>query len=200
MGATQITENKVNYGLKNVYYSKITEEAESGVTYAAPVKLSGAVNISLKKKYEKVDVPADDDPEYATITENKGYDGELEVLDVPTSFQTDILGQTIEGNTIVEGKEDTVSPFALLFEFKGDKRKKRHVLYRCIAVPVDIESSTSGEKAEAKSIKMTFSSSASKETGHIKRTTTNDDGSVYANWFKEVVDTVETATDTTSGI
>ena len=192
-----ITENKVNYGLKNVHYAKITSESASAVEYGTPVEFPGAVNLSLKKSYEKVDVPADDDPAYVTLTENKGYDGEMEVLNVPQSFITDCLGQTIDGDTIVEGKDDTVSPFALLFEFSGDKKKRRHVLYRCIAVPYDIESGTKGDKLEAKSVKMSFTASPAKNTGHIKRSTNNDTGSVYSGWYDEVTDTTLDATDST---
>lgn len=190
------TENKINYGLKNAYYAPITEESTTNVTYGTPIPIPGAVNLSLKKSYDKVNVPADDDPMYATLTDNKGYDGDLEILNVPESFETDCLGQTIDGDTIVEGQEDTVKPFALMFEFAGDKKKRRHVLYRCIAVPYDIEGATKGEKLEAKSIKLTFTASPAKDTGHIKRSTNNDTGSVYNKWFSAVIDSTADATDT----
>lgn len=188
-----LTENKVNYGLKNVYYAKITEESTTSVSYSDPVPIPGAVNISLKKLFERQAISADDDVNYAELIDNKGYEGELEILNVPQAFETDCLGQTIDGVTIVEGKEDTLSPFALLFEFSGDKKRRRHVIYRCVATPYDIESSTNGDKLEAKSIKMALTISPAKDTGHIKRSTLNDSGTVYDDWFEAVcIDGTET--------
>lgn len=179
------TENKINYGLKNCYYAKVTN-TDGTITYGTPVALPGAINISLKKNFERTPVAADDDPEYAVVTENKGYEGDLELTNIPQSFYTDCLGMTVDGSTIIEKDSDRPSYFALLFEFDGDVKKRRHVLYNCLATPNDIESGTKGDKAEAKTKKITITATKAKDTGIIKRSTTTNDGTVYESWFTEV--------------
>lgn len=181
------TTNKITYDLKNVHYALITEESESEVTYAAPKKLLGAVNFSFKKNMETTSVAADDDPEYATIIENKGYDGELELYGDIDDFLTDCMGMTKEGDTIVENKDDEPKHFALLCEFDGDIAERRHVFYRCIGKNPDVESSTRGDKVEAKSAKITITSSPAKDTGDIKRTVKKSDSDVYTKWFTQVI-------------
>ena len=46
-----MADNKVIFGLKNVHYSVITEDAETGgAIYGAPIPLKGATEISLDPK------------------------------------------------------------------------------------------------------------------------------------------------------
>lgn len=179
-------KNKITYGLKNVHYAIIEEESESGVTYGTPVKLTGAVNFSFKKNAETTSIAADDDSEYATVTENKGYDGELELYGDIDEFLTDCMGMTTDGDTIVENKDDTPKYFALMCEFSGDVKKRRHVFYRCLGSNPDIESATKGDKIEPKSAKISITSTPAKDTGDIKRTISESDSDVYTKWFTAV--------------
>lgn len=179
-------ENKINYGLKNVHYAKVTVGDTGTISYGTPVAIPGAVNASMKKNYEKTPIAADDEPEYAVMVDNKGYDGEFEFTNLPQSFYVDCLGETVDGTTIVEKSTDTPSYFALLFEFSGDVKKRRYVFYNCLATPHDIESGTKGDKAEAKTVKISLTATPAKDTGIIKRVTTTNDGEVYTAWFEEV--------------
>ncbi len=180
------TENKINYGLKKVYYAKITEESETGTEYATPVAIPGAVNASLKKNYERTAIPADDDPEYAVAVDNKGYDGEFEFTNLPQSFYTDCLGFEVDESTIKESADGKPCPFALLFEMDGDQQKRRHVFYRCMATPPDLDTATKGDRMEAKTTKISISATPAKDTRIIKRTTITEDGQVYSKWFETV--------------
>lgn len=178
--------NKITFGLKNVYYAKITAESEEEVAYDTPIRIPGASSLSLPKNAEKVAIAADDDPEYATIIDNKGYEGDYVGYEVPDSFLTDCLGMKTDGETIVENKDDKPSPFALLFEFDGDKKKKRHVMYRCTATNPDVASQTKGGGATANQVTVHITATPAKDTGDIKRTCKQSDSEVYTKWFDTV--------------
>ena len=182
-------ENKINYGLKNVYYAKVTEtQTEDGVTveYGTPVRMPGAASMSMPKNVVKTPIAADDDPEYAIIYDNKGYDGEVVLYNVPDSYLTDCLGMKIDGDTIVENKDDKPSPHALLFEFNGDAKKRRHIFYRCMGTNPDVVSQTKGDGTTANQVTLKMTATPAKDTGDIKRTCKESDSAVYKNWFTEV--------------
>lgn len=181
-------KNKVTYGLKNVYYAPITAEDETKVEYGTPVRMPGAGSISLPKNVEKILIPADDDPEYATIVDNKGYDGDLTLYDVPDSYLEDCLGMTItETGIVIENKDDKPKPFALMFEFNGDALKKRHVLYRCMGTKPDITSQTKGDGTTANNVTLPITATPAKDTGDIKASCNEDDTANYTTWFTMVM-------------
>ena len=51
--------SKVKFGFKNAYYSKITEE-DGKITYGTPVRIPGAVSMTLSPAGEDVEFHADD--------------------------------------------------------------------------------------------------------------------------------------------
>ena len=129
--------NKVKYNLKNVHAAKLTETVSKGVTtytYATPQALPGAVSISL-------DAEGDSSPFYADgivyfrSTANNGYSGDLEIALIPEWFRTEILKETLDSHGVLVERSDITetAKFALLFEFDGDVRCIRHVLYNCSA-------------------------------------------------------------------
>lgn len=181
-------ENKIKYGLENVHYSLITENPDGEISYGIPKKWVGAVNFSAKANVVRTPVPADNNPEYAVISENNGYDIELEVQEMYDEIRVDILGATIDSNgCLVENKDDKASPFALLFEFKGDKKATRRVMYNCLATKPDMESSTTGDKTEAKTDKISITCKPAKDTGDVSyKTGIDTPTSVYNSWYKKV--------------
>jgi len=180
--------NKIHYGLKNVYYAKITIGTNGNPVYATPVAMPGAVSMALNKDQEITNIGADDNDKYVQIAENNGYTGTLELLALPDSFKTDILGMTASTSTgtILESASDQASHFALLFEFSGDEKKTRHCLYNCFATKPNLESSTKGATVEAKSITMDITASKAINGEAIKYSCIESSNSVYANWFTAV--------------
>ena len=66
-------KNKVKFGLNKVHYAKITSYDEEGVpTFATPVRIPGAVSLSIDAEGEASNFYADDGV-YYVINNNSGY-------------------------------------------------------------------------------------------------------------------------------
>jgi len=159
--------NKIKYGLKNVYYAVVTE-ANGVVLYSTPVSVPGAVNLTLSAAGENVAFYADDQVYFEENT-NNGYDGSLEVALIPDTFRTDILGDIIDSNgAIIENATAAVKKFALMFEFDGDSKKTRHVLYSVLPTRPNVEGSTKTNTKEPKTEAMNISVRPALDTSDVK--------------------------------
>ena len=141
-------KNKVKFNICNVHYALITVDDDGEVTFGTPVAMPGAVSLSLEPNGEPSNFYADGYA-YYTISNNMGYEGDLELAMVPESFRTDVLKESLDDNSVlVESANVETANFALLFEFDGDVKKIRHVLYNCSAARPNIESTTNEEEIE----------------------------------------------------
>ena len=191
-------KNKVRFGLSNVHYAKITSYDKDGVpTYETPVRLPGAVNLSLDASGESEPFYADNIV-YYVCNNNSGYEGDLEVALVTTEFATDILGEKLDSNgVIVECNDAEPAEFALFFEFQGDKNKIRHVLHRCSVTRPSTESGTTEDSKEVKTDTLSIKATAL-ENGVVKaRSCESTDKTTYDNWYKSVY--MPTLTEDTPG-
>ena len=179
--------NKVKYNLKNVHAAKLTKAEDVSYTYETPKAIPGAVSISL-------DAEGDSSPFYADgivyfrSTANNGYSGDLEIALIPEWFRTDILKEALDKNgVLVESSTVTeMEKFALLFEFDGDVRSIRHILYNCSASRPSIESETKEDAIEPGTEKLSLTADP-REDGLVKsRTGDATDDATYANWYKQV--------------
>ena len=182
-----LKKNKVKFGLNKVHYAKITAWSEDGVpTFATPVRIPGAVSLSIDANGEQENFYADNSV-YYVINNNAGYTGDLEIALITTDFTTEILGEIQDTNgVLVERNDAETAQFALLFEFSGDKNKIRHVLYCCSASRPKTESSTTEESTEVKTDTLSLKASAL-PNGIVKsKTCENTDETTYNNWYKSV--------------
>lgn len=159
--------NKVKYGLKNTHYAVVTE-ANGAVSYGAPKPWPGAVNLTLSAAGENVTFYADDHAYFEENT-NDGYEGSIEMALIPDAFRTDVLGDTVDSNgAIVENANATVKRFALMFEFDGDAKKTRHVLYSVLPTRPNLEGSTRTKTKDPKTETMNISARPTVDTGDVK--------------------------------
>lgn len=182
-----LKKNKVKFGLNMVHWAKITSWSDEGVpTFAAPVRLPGAVSLSIDASGGADNFFADNGV-YYVINNNSGYDGDLEIALVTTEFATEILGEQLDTNgVLVERNDAELAQFALIFEFDGDKNKIRHVLYCCSASRPATESSTTEEETEVKTETLSLKATAL-PNGLVKsKTCESTDETTYNNWYKSV--------------
>lgn len=140
--------NKVKYGLSNCYYAVLTE-GENGPSYATPVALPGAVNLSLEQEGDTNKFRADNIDYYVSIS-NNGYSGDLELALIPDSFLTDVMGEVSDATAGIQYELADAKPkaFALLFQFEGDDKNTRHVMYNCKATRPAVASQTTDTTIE----------------------------------------------------
>ena len=188
--------NKVKYGLSNVYYAKATIDPSTGAaTYVTPVAIKGAVNLSLDPQGELSPFYADN-IKYYIVNNNSGYEGDLEIALIPDSFRKDILGEIEDTNGIlVETTEATAQPFALLFQFEGDDKATRHVMYNCTATRPTVAGATKEDSTEVQTETLNLSCAsvynASLDANVVKAKCHNDGASAatYATWNTAVYQT-----------
>ena len=181
------SENKVKYGIKNVYYAVLTE-SNGTVTYGTPVRFPGARSISLQAQGDEVKWPADDTVYYQTYS-NNGYSGTLNVARVIDSFAKDVLNEQLDDNDVLcEYSSLLGKQFALLFEFEGDYTGTRHVLYNCSVSRPDITGETIGgdNPIEPQEDVLNITCSPKIDDGLVKSKCTKDQGQTYTGWFSAV--------------
>lgn len=176
--------NKVKYGLKNVHYSGVTV-TEGVESYNTPVAIPGGVSVTLSPKGEQTDFYADDTL-YFSASSNQGYDGTLEVAILTDQFKKDILGwKEDENGVLFEDSNAAPKNFALLFEFSGDAKATRHILYNVSATKPNLESGTKGSSIEVKTDSMTITAAPALSNGYVKAKAESG-SAIYDSWFDAV--------------
>lgn len=186
--------NKVRYNLKNVHYALMLggDVANDGsAEYGDPIKFPGAVSLSLDAEGDTNKFYADGIVYFTTIA-NNGYSGDLEMAMLTDEFRRDVLGEDLDVNCVmVEQVGKAPVHFALMFEFDGDQKAIRHVLYNCVASRPSIEGETSEDIIEPKTetVNITATSIYNKSMGVsiVKGKTGSEtaDGN-YNAWYNAV--------------
>lgn len=173
--------NKVKFGFKNAYYAVLTNDG-----YATPVKIDGAVSMSLSPSGDTTEFYADDGL-YFSDENNNGYEGTIEFALIPDTFKTACLGMVKDSNGVIEETSNAVNtPFALLCEFTGDEKSRRFVFYHCVATRPDLGATTKGESVEVQT--ETLNITIRPNTDGIVKCETSEDTStsVYEGWYSDV--------------
>lgn len=184
------TENKVKFGLEKVAVAVATiSESDNSATYATPIDVPGARNISLAPQGELTKWYADNIA-YYVINDNKGYEGDLEVARFPDAVMSSIWKIATAANGIKYEDADTEAVhFALLFEFKGDLKKTRHVFYNCVATRPAVASATQEDTTEPQTETTTITASPIYVTAlskNVVRASCVEGDTAYSSWYTAV--------------
>lgn len=188
--------NKVKFGLKNVHYAMMTETTSQGVTtysYGTPKPWPGAVNLALDAQGGLSPFYADD-RKYFTTYSMAGYEGDFECALIPDSAKVDIFGDSLDSNgVLIENSAAQPNPFALLFEFDGDERAARHVLYNCTMTRPSLGSATKEEEAEVQTETATISAMPRVDNSIHASSTATTNAAAYSGWYSAVYEAAATA-------
>lgn len=194
------TQNKVKFGLEKVAIAVATiNEEDNTATYAKPIMNPGARSISMDPQGELSKWYSDNIAYYVT-NDNNGYEGDLEVARFLDEVKAAIWNIAKAANGIqYEDANTEAVHFALLFEFKGDKQKVRHVFYNCVATRPAIASSTTEDTKEPQTESSTITASPIHVAAldkDIVRGKCYPGDSAYSGWYEDV--TLPTGTVTPS--
>ena len=193
--------NKIKYGLKNVYYAVATIDASTNTaTYASPKQWLGAVNMSLDAQGDETKFRADN-IDYWIGNSNNGYSGTFESALIPEDFKKDVLGYITDGNgVLVEDAEAKTVHFALLFQFEGDDKATRHVLYNVTCNRPSITGATTEETLEPQTETVNFTAitihNAALNTDIVKASCSETQSTQYSGWTSTVYSPVAPSTST----
>ena len=180
--------NKIKYNLKNVHAAIQTHTEDGGYSYDTPIAIPGAVSLSLDAQGETSPFYADGIVYFRTVS-NNGYSGDLEIALIPDWFREKILKELKDNNGVLVETDTDIEPvyFALLFEFDGDKKAIRHVMYNCsVSSRPTVESKTKEGTIEPGTETLSLAADA-REDGLIKARTGSDTvDKTYQDWYKNV--------------
>lgn len=184
--AVQAKENKVEFGLRNCYYAVVTVDESGKITYGAPKKLPGAVSITFDKSGDLIRFKADD-IDYYTNANNQGYEGTLTLARVPEDFRTEVLKEKkTEKGVLIENSDAQTANIALMFEFQGDVKATRHLLYYC-SVNRPSVGSTTKDSGDPNTTELAMVASPRPSDNLVKASTSAGvDEETHNSWYTKV--------------
>lgn len=128
------------------------------------------------------DIAADDDAQYASLTQNNGYDGTVQVVNLPPEFEKQIL-KNVNG---MEDADTKPAEFCMMIEFDGDKKKGRHIFWHCVLTKrPDITGTTKDNNLTVDTDTINVKCVKRKDCSKIKAKV-YEDWSVYSTMFTTV--------------
>lgn len=187
-------ENKMHYDLKNVHYVPGRIQSDGTIVYSKPVRIPGAMSMDISAEGETTKIRADG-IDYIVNTSNNGYSGSITFVKVPDNFRRDCLAEKIDTVNGIQYEDANAepNPFALIFEFLGDVKSTRHILYNNIAtrIPFVAENKDNQKEPDTEEMEITSSPAVFNIEGEqrsIVKASTNADTpqEVYAKWYSKV--------------
>lgn len=178
-------ENKVTFGLKNVHYAVITDDGQK-LTYGTPAALPGATELSLDASGDAIEFFADD-VKYFNADNNQGYTGKLTVAKLTEAFEKDVLGIDDTSGVSTENVKAKIKRIALMFEFDGDQKATRHLLFNVSLSRPGEGSKSKEDKIDTNTQELEFTAAPNPYTGDVKtKTNSKTTAAVYDAWYTSV--------------
>lgn len=190
-------QNKVLYGLKNVFYSKVTEayDDQTGKTtssYSNPAPWPGAVSIAQDPQGSQTIFRADNS-NYFAPNKFAGFSGAFVCALIPEDVRAWCYGVERDANGVLveTGKSGLDTKYiALMFQFEGDKKAVRHLLYKCSLSRPSItgETTPEGDTPNVQTVSVTVTSMPRADEDELAHNEADPltDGTVYDGWFSAV--------------
>lgn len=181
-------DNKFHYDLTNVYLALLTADTtETGAAYETPEHVPGAVSMDISPVGETFKMRADAS-DYIVVESNNGYSGTITFVQLPDAIREKYLGDKLSANdkVLTENSNSSGKQFALLFEFLGDVKHTRHVLYNCVASRPNIKGENKDNQKEPDTEDLSITASPLINGDVKSKTTINTPDNVYTGWFKQV--------------
>lgn len=178
-------------GLKNLYYAIVSADTSSGVTYGAPVKIAGAINVDVNPTVNFSTLYGDDAP-FASESSMSEISVSIETADLSLEDQAALLGNTIDSTTkeLVQKASDTAPYVALMFESGKHNGNTRYVkLLKGKFAPTQETLQTRGESVEYNTPKLEGRFVAREYDGEWKRIADSDNtesATIIASWYTSV--------------
>ena len=196
-----MADQSIRFGLTNVHYAVYDDfsiQNEDNPKYLKPVRMHGAVSLSLSREGDTTVFYADNGP-YASKSVNGGYTGTIELANLEDQVLTDLCGSVVDDNgLVIEDTNGAQRTFALLFEVQSNDKPQRIVLYNCTMSRPEADENTTSDSFEVSTQSLEIAAIAREfKVGgttinaikaHKTRVGVNDDADpVYKNFFEEVL-------------
>lgn len=159
---------------------------QDGGTYDAPIKLPGAVSLSLEQQGELTPFYADG-IKYYVAASNGGYEGDLELAMITDEFREKILGEAKDTNgVLIENANVEAKEFALGLQIDGDTEPTLFWFYNCTATRPNLEAKTTSDSKEPDTDTVSISCAASADGTVRAKSTKESYERVKDKWFTEV--------------
>ena len=179
-------------GLRDIHYAILNSDNSSGVSYATPVRMAGAISANVNPNTNSATLFADDGPYDSAATMGQ-IEVEINLADIAPEAQAALLGHTYSHGLLIKKSSDQPPYVALGYRSLKSNGAYRHTwLYKGKFVDSEQNNQTKGDDIEYQTptIKGSFVKRDYDDNWQIEADSDDSNISpvIIANWFDEVID------------
>jgi phi13 family phage major tail protein len=175
-------KNKVMFGIKNVHIHPFSDDG-AAINYDTALNWPGTVTLTLDPAGDRTDFYADNGL-YFSQDNNQGFTGKIESALMPFEISSVVLGDRRDDNGVIAQSIANGEPVAVTFEFDGDKKATRHILYNVSFSRATEEGETKSDKADVKTSEFSITAALDPYLEIAKaKTDEATDQATYDAWY-----------------